>query len=105
MANYREKKKEIQYLVDTFNEEILEVKIDEGDSIFFRAKNFEPPSIGSVQSAPYLTFDGIDISDFLDSFIFNSDSDRIKVNFYNLLEKEKSRKYQFSDKHTWRLYN
>ena len=77
-----------------------------GDSCFFIVKNFEPPQSNSISSSPFLTFIGLEISDFLKDNIYNQSLDE---NFNNSLfsfqEKNEEFLYKFSGDYLWIFYS
>lgn len=104
MMNYKLKLLDINFLVmQGFN--ILEVEID-SEINYFQTNDFEPPSVGSVMSAPYMTFTGVNITEFIRNSGFNQMSTEIYKNSFNKLVLE-SRKisYKFSERHNWRFYS
>lgn len=103
--SYKQRILDIQFLVSQ-GYSIVEIEINE-ISHFFQTNDFEPPSIGSVMSAPYLTFKGIDITEFIDNSGFNQASTELyKERFNNLVNSGKQQiSFKFSDKHVWRFFN
>lgn len=103
--NYNDKILDINFLVSKgFN--IVEVEISDGTSNFFQTNDFEPPSIGSVMSAPYMTFQGIDITEFIKNSLFNQANIELYLERFNkLINDGQKLNYKFSDKHNWRFFN
>lgn len=102
--NYKLKLLDIIFLVSQ-GWSILEIEID-GQSHFFQTNDFEPPSIGSVMSAPYLTFKGLDVSEFIKNSGFNQANTEVyKERFSQLINTSYQINHKFSDKHTWRFFN
>lgn len=103
MATYSEKKEAIRALND-FGHNVLEVEIA-GKSEFFIAKQFEAPVGGSVSAAPFLTFSGYNINNFLVNNIYSQGNlEMFKVKLEQMDRDTKSQDYQFSDLHVWRFY-
>ena len=105
--NYREKILDINFLINE-GWSIVEVSMDDDKgSSFFQTNDFEPPSIGSVQSAPYLHFKGVDITDFIQKSGFNQSNPEIyRQRFRQFVEDGNNKvSFKFSDKHLWRYYN
>ena len=102
--NFKDKKLELQVLIND-GWSIVEIEI-ENESHFFQTNDFEPPSIGSVQAAPYLHFRGIDITEFLMNSGFNQGNTEIfRQRFNTHIGKDEKMSYKFSDKHVWRFFN
>lgn len=104
MMNYKDKLSDILFLISQ-GHSILEIEIDE-KSHFFQTNDFEPPSIGSVMSAPYLTFKGLDITTFIENSGFNQANTEVyRERFSQLMVNSIAINHKFSDKHTWRFFN
>jgi hypothetical protein len=104
MANYSIKKEAISALVES-GRNILEVVID-NDSRFFKVSSFEPPVGGSVSALPYMSFTGIDITEFITADVFSQADlinylSRFDFKFQNVQEKT----FMFSDNHIWRYFS
>lgn len=104
MANYNKSKEEIKCIVNE-GHSILEIEID-GESAYFFTNDFEPPAIGSVTSNPYLTFSGIDISQFLTTADYSLNVKQIFLErFATTIRDAQIMSYKFSDNHIWRFYS
>lgn len=106
MMNYKDKKLDILFLIEE-GFSIVEVEMGENNSSeFFQTHDFEPPSIAAVASAPYLTFSGIDITEFLQNSVFNQgDVTLYRQRFNDTLSKGRKMNFKFSDKHKWRYFS
>jgi len=84
---------------------ILEIEVD-GKSTYFFTNNFEAPNLSNIQSSPYLTFKGIDITHFIENSIYNMGSEALYgERFAKQIEKGRKIGYKFSDKHIWRFFS
>lgn len=102
--SYINKRTDILFLVK-LGFPILEVEIDDSCAYFF-TNNFEAPNLSNLQSAPYLTFKGLDITAFLENSIYSLNSESLyKERFLSLLSKDENINYKFSDKHIWRYFS
>jgi hypothetical protein len=103
MVSYKTKKEAIRFL-NSRGIEILEVEIN-NESFFFSVRTFEPPVGGSVSSATFLQFTGVDITDFLEGDVFTgSQNDSYFRRFDDKFSRGENFKFLFSENHTWRLY-
>jgi hypothetical protein len=102
----KELKSKINSLVDRdFN--ILQIKsTNENESLYFIVQNFEPPQINTVSSLPFLSFSGIEISEFLGNNVYNQSLDEYYLmSFLTFMETNKEYLYKFSDLFTWIFYS
>jgi hypothetical protein len=103
--NYKDRTNDITFLTRKLSISVIEVEVGE-TSLFFATNDFEPPSIGSVISSPYLTFSGVDITEFLENSVFNQGSPELyRERFVKLNDYTENNNYKFSDKHVWRHYS
>lgn len=107
MANYKSKELQdkINILMDK-NYNVLQVtEPDGGDSLFFIVQSFEPPQTNSVSSSPFLSFKGIEFSEFLGNNVYNQAlDDNFILAFDTFLKKNREYFYKFSDKYSWVSY-
>ena len=101
--SYKTKKLDINFIV-SIGFPVLEVEVA-GESLFFQTNDFEPPNGGSVMSVNYLTFKGLDITEFIENSGFNQMNTTIyKANFEKKVDSGKFINFKFSDLHVWRFY-
>lgn len=103
MATYNEKSKSL-IVLNNLGHNILEIEIN-SQSRFFIARQFEPPVGGSVSAAPFFTFTGFDITEFLVGNIYTEGNiEQFKIALESLENKSKDNDYKFSDSHIWRFF-
>lgn len=105
--SYNEKNEIISLLTEIIGRNILEIEIS-NSSRFFDVKEFEAPVGGSVSAAPFFTFSGIDITDYLTINTFTlhiRNMESLKNSFESFVQNKKNHSFKFSDLHIWRYYS
>lgn len=104
MVNYSLKKEAINALVES-GKNILEVEIS-GESRFFKVSSFEPPVGGSVSALPYMSFSGIDVTEFIAADVFSEvDLVNYLARFDFKFQNKQEKSFMFSDNHVWRYFS
>lgn len=104
MGNYSSKRLAILALVNS-GKNILEIEIA-GESRFFKVISFEPPVGGSVSALPYMTFTGIDVTEFVLADVFSeADVHNYLARFDFKFQSQQEKSFMFSENHIWRYFS
>lgn len=82
--------------------DFLIVELSNGQNIFILSTSFEPPNITSIGSSPYLIVNGIDVTSFFDSVVYNQGNEEFfKERFDKFVKDNLQINFKFSSDFKW----